>query len=100
MLMQRCSNTDQHWYSPMRCLHVRERRLSHDDFAGWVTALNTALVRLEFTHYASRSSHQPKNGMVAARAEDLKMTQSDFGMAVIAALVAAGRQDVAEYESR
>lgn len=76
------------------------RSLSHDDFAGWVTALNTALVRLEFIHYASRSSQQPKNGMVAVRTEDLKMTQSDFGMAVIAALVAAGRHDVAEYESR
>ena len=68
---------------------MRMRRLSHDDFAAWVVGLNTALFRLEYAHYANGS-----------RAGDVQMTQSDFGLAVIAALIAAGRQDVAEYEGR
>ena len=68
---------------------MRMRRLSYEDFTAWVVGLNTALFRLEYAHYANGS-----------RAGDVQMTQSDFGLAVIAALIAAGRQDVAEYEGR
>jgi|EP01043_Picozoa_sp_COSAG02_P005855 hypothetical protein len=74
------------------CMH--EHSLSHDDFATWVVGLETTLVRLEYNHYAGQS------GTLAAAAGEVNMTKSDFGMAVVAALVAAGRQDVAEYESR
>ena len=77
---------------------MHARRLSHEDFATWVAGLETALVRLEFNHYATSSNDQ--SGTLTAAAGEVKMTKSDFGMAVVAALVAAGRQDVDEYENR
>lgn len=77
---------------------MHERRLSHEDFAAWVAGLKTALVRLEYNHYANINNDQ--SGTPAASAGEAKMTKSEFGMAVVAALVAAGRQDVDEYENR
>jgi len=53
---------------------------------------------LQFNYYAGSSSDQ--SSTLAAGAGEVKMAKSEFGMAVIAALVAAGRQDLAEYESR
>lgn len=62
-------------------------RLSYAEFDKWVGRLNRALVHLEFAHYASD--------------EDTNhMTPSEFGVAVVDSLKAAGRQDVAEYAAR